>query len=246
MRGVMKITYIAHSGFYADAGDAGFLFDYYKGKLPDIEAGKPLVVFVSHHHPDHYNPVIFRLAEKYPYVNYVISKDVYLQPVFREYREKGVELTDKITVCRKNSRQELLLQNGRKLLIDTLSSTDEGVAYLLEYGNRRIYHAGDLNRWVWKEESKAYNNNMESSYRRELEKLRDKPIDVAFVPLDPRQREEAFGGLELFLEYTDSRIVFPMHFWTKYRIIRKFCEAHPEYEGKIARIEKRGQSFEVR
>ena len=77
---VMKVTYIAHSGFYVDTGDAGFLFDYYKGKLPDVEADKPLIVFVSHHHPDHYNPVIFRLAEKYPNVRYVVSKDVYLRP----------------------------------------------------------------------------------------------------------------------------------------------------------------------
>lgn len=242
---VMKVTYIAHSGFYVDTGDAGFLFDYYKGKLPDVEADKPLIVFVSHHHPDHYNPVIFRLAEKYPNVRYVVSKDVYLRPVFREYREKGIELTDRITVCRRNSEAEFQLPNGRELSITTLTSTDEGVAYLLAYGDRIIYHAGDLNRWVWKEESKAYNNNMESAYRRELEKLRGRSIDVAFVPLDPRQREEAFGGLELFLEYTDSRIVFPMHFWTKYKIIRRFCEAHPEYADRIAGIERRGQTFEV-
>ncbi|MCH5266319.1 MAG: MBL fold metallo-hydrolase [Lachnospiraceae bacterium] len=241
----MEVTYIAHSGFFLDVGDAGFLFDYYKGKLPDMGKDKPLVVFVSHWHPDHYNPEIFALAKKYPQVHYVLSKDVHFQRAVSEYQQQGVELSGKITVCPRDSVQELMLEGGQLLHITSLRSTDEGVAYLLAYEGRTIYHAGDLNRWVWKEESKAYNNNMESNYRRELEKLRGKKIDVAFVPLDPRQREEAFGGMELFLEYTESRIVFPMHFWTKYRIIHKFCEAHPEYAEQIVRIQRRGQRFSL-
>ncbi|MCH5251773.1 MAG: MBL fold metallo-hydrolase [Lachnospiraceae bacterium] len=241
----MEITYIAHSGFFLDMGDIGFLFDYYKGKLPDMGTDRPLVVFVSHWHPDHYNPEIFTLTKKYPHVHYVLSKDVHFRRVVSEYRQQGIELSEKITVCRRDSFQDLTLEGGRQLHITTLRSTDEGVAYFLEYEGRTIYHAGDLNRWVWKGESKAYNNNMDSNYRRELEKIRGRRIDVAFVPLDPRQREEAFGGMKLFLEYTESRMVFPMHFWTKYRIIRRFCEAYPEYAGQIARIERRGQKFSL-
>ena len=34
--------------------------------------------------------------------------------------------------------------------IRTLRSTDEGVAYLVSYRGKRIYHAGDLNWWHWR------------------------------------------------------------------------------------------------
>ena len=59
----MKIIYIAHSGFLLDTGNAYFLFDYYKGMLPAIDKDKPLVVFVSHKHQDHFTPQIFSLAD---------------------------------------------------------------------------------------------------------------------------------------------------------------------------------------
>lgn len=85
----MKVTYIYHSGFLVETDSAAFLFDYWQGKLPErilkhsCKAGfpqssgrrgdvpsspdvsrlpsKPLYVFVSHSHGDHYNPEIFAL-----------------------------------------------------------------------------------------------------------------------------------------------------------------------------------------
>ena len=56
---MLKITYIEHSGFLLETENAVFLFDYYKGALPQINPQKPLFVFVSHKHGDHYNPDIF-------------------------------------------------------------------------------------------------------------------------------------------------------------------------------------------
>ncbi len=34
--------------------------------------------------------------------------------------------------------------------IRTLRSTDEGVAFVVHYAGKTIYHAGDLNWWHWK------------------------------------------------------------------------------------------------
>ena len=76
---------------------------------------------------------------------------------------------------------------------------------------------------------------MRANFYRELEQLKGLEIDVAFVPLDPRQGKEAFGGLEAFLEYTDTRKAFPMHCWGEYDIIDRFLRKHPEYE-KIRRF----------
>ena len=61
----MKVTYIGHSGFLLETEEINFLFDYYEGEIPILEKEKPLVVFVSHSHHDHYNPEIFALLAVY-------------------------------------------------------------------------------------------------------------------------------------------------------------------------------------
>lgn len=237
----MKVTYIGHSGFLMETEDACFLFDYYRGEIPQIE--KDLVVFVSHKHEDHYNRDIFELVRKYPKVQFVLSKDIWTKRLAEACREKGLEPESHMLVAAKNAEYSMELLNGKRLEIETLKSTDEGVAYFLTCEGKHFYHAGDLNLWIWEEESKQYNNNMKASYFKELEKLKGRKIDVAFVPLDPRQGENAFLGLASFMEYTESRHVFPMHFWGKYEIIGSFLEQYPEYYDRIEKIEKQGQEF---
>ena len=50
----MKITYIHHSAFLVETESAYLLFDYFQGKLPEFSEEKPLYVFASHRHPDHF------------------------------------------------------------------------------------------------------------------------------------------------------------------------------------------------
>lgn len=242
----MKVTYLAHSGFMLETATADFIFDYEKGVLPARKADKPLVVMVSHKHPDHYNPVIFTWIKQYPNIQYVVSRDVPVKWKIAELKVQGTDLSERVTVVRKNTEQELILSNGKSLKLATLKSTDEGVAYLLEYEGKTIYHAGDLNLWVWEGESKQYNDNMTRAYFKELEKMKGRKIDIAFVPLDKRQEKSAFLGMESFLQYTESKVVFPMHFWERYEITDEFLIKHPEYEDRIKRITAKGQSFEIK
>lgn len=240
----MKITYISHSGFMLEMEDVCFLFDYDQGEIPAIEKEKDMVVFVSHKHADHYNPEIFSLAKKYSHIQFVVSKDVPVKWQIIKYKEQGIDLTERVTVVRKNTEYMLSLENGKPLRIETLKSTDEGVAFLLNYEEKTYYHAGDLNLWVWEGESRQYNENMERAYFRELDKLREKALEVAFVPLDPRQGEDAYAGLKSFLDYTKCQKVFPMHFWGEFDIIDKFLQKYPAYAKQIEKIERNGQTFE--
>lgn len=239
----MTVTYIAHSGFLLELEDVYFLFDYYKGEIPKLNQDKDVYVFVSHRHSDHFNPEIFNLLKENASVQYVLSKDVPVKRLIEQYKQHGVFLENNITKVQKDERKEIFLTNGKNLRITTLKSTDEGVAFLLCYEGKTYYHAGDLNLWVWEGETKQYNNNMRANYLRELDKIKNLNIDVAFVPLDPRQEKDAFGGLEVFMEYTDSKRVFPMHFWGNYNIIKDFLEKHPEYEEQIMVIRQEGQKF---
>ena len=75
---MMKITYIGHSGFFVEMEDACFLFDYYKGTIPETDGKtKKCGVFVSHRHHDHYNEEIFQAAGKNSGIYTYYFPDVY-------------------------------------------------------------------------------------------------------------------------------------------------------------------------
>lgn len=236
------ITYIDHSGFFVELPDVAFLFDYYRGEIPAVQ-DKPLIVFVSHRHQDHYNPEIFELIKTYPEIYFVLAKGVPVKRQTERYAAGGNDLAGHIISVKKNVTQPLTLQNGKSLEITTLKSTDEGVAFLLNYAGKKIYHAGDLNRWVWEGESKQYNDNMRGAYLREMMKLDETEIDVAFVPLDPRLEEHAFEGIEVFLEHAKAEKLFPMHFWGDYKVISEFLKKHPELTERVRNINSTGQLF---
>ena len=58
----MDITFVYHSCFLVELESCSLLFDWYGGDLPDMDRSKPLYVFNSHHHGDHYSPEIFTLG----------------------------------------------------------------------------------------------------------------------------------------------------------------------------------------
>ena len=95
----------------------------------------------------------------------------------------------------------------------TLGSTDEGVAFLVETEGKTIFHAGDLHLWYWDDDTEAERQEMYRRYMAEIEKLRGRRIDVAFLVLDSRQTEpDALPGIELFNDITDTAYIFPMHY----------------------------------
>ena len=73
---MIKVTYLDHSGFLVELEDAYFLFDYYKGRLPQIDLEKKMVVLVSHAHHDHYRKDIFNLRKHFREIRYVLSSDI--------------------------------------------------------------------------------------------------------------------------------------------------------------------------
>lgn len=226
----MRITYIFHSGFLVETASCYYLFDYYKGTLPVLKTDKPILVFASHRHQDHYNPEIFRLLRELgmQQITAVLAKDIPTQ----KYPE-DIE-TIKVTF-----HQTYTLPFGTTL--KTLLSTDEGVAFLLECPEGTIYHAGDLNDWVWAEETEQYNKQMTGSYRHEINMLKDTPIDVAFLPLDPRQERDYARGMLYFLQKVKVQKVYPMHYWEQPEIMKTFLEEYPEYQDTIIYTEGKGE-----
>lgn len=229
----MKVTYIQHSSFLVELESCYLLFDYFQGEIPALDAGKELYVFVSHRHGDHFSPVIFDLAGKYPDVQYVISDDIW-------QRRVPEELYGQIVFMGSGEEKTVGM-----IHVKTYRSTDEGVAFLLEADGVSIYHAGDLNHWYWKGEDKSWNHQMGKKYHEELENMRGQKVDLAFLPVDSRLEEYYCLGADEFMKAIGAKVVFPMHFWGDYGVGKRWKaeECAREYCDRIVEIERQGEEF---
>ena len=242
----MQITFIDHSSFYVDLKNVGFLFDWYKGELPSIDVNKQLYVFSSHKHHDHFNMEIFQKLADYPNVHYVFSKDIRLSSNYLERNGVVPTVKEEITYVGKNQSYELG-DGDRKILVETLTSTDAGVAFVVTYEGKVLYHAGDLNWWSWPGEEFEEENKMEREYTNEINKLKGRHLDVAFVVLDPRQEERYWWGFDYFMKVVGAEKVFPMHCWGNYSVIdlllQKDCAK--SYLDQVVPIEHVNQTFTI-
>ncbi len=161
-----KITYIRHSCFLLELPEANFIFDYWRdpsdsgsksrGEIPEfirrLPEEKPLYLLVSHGHKDHYNPEIFGWAEHFADARFIVSNDVW---------KRCRHIASPTSVYhgpRVDPERLVRLLPGERfsqgdISISAFPSTDIGNSYMVIAGGKRIFHAGDLNAWIWLEES---------------------------------------------------------------------------------------------
>lgn len=242
----MEVTYIYHSCYIVELDEIVLVFDYFKGDLPEWEKDKKVFFFVSHKHQDHFTLKLFEFTEKYKDVTFVLSKDIKFTDKYLMHHKINPTVKERIVYVGKDVSLELELVN-QKLRIETLRSTDEGVAFLITYNNTTIYHAGDLNWWSWSGLPETENADMAKRYMQEIDKLEGRKIDVAFVVLDPRQEERYWWGMDYFLKKTNANVVFPMHCWEKYGIIKQFINEKKSegYCDRVINVEGEGMHFHI-
>ncbi len=204
----MRVTHIYHSGFAVELPVCTLLFDWYTGELPKLRRDLPLVVFVSHEHYDHYGQCIWPLREQFANVCYVLDKDV----------AKDAPADARVIAVEPHKTYELQLgttpgANPVALSVQALESNDEGVAFVVHICGTSIYFSGDLNSWQWDRPAEE-NAASEMFFRTELSRIAPAPVDLAFVPLDPRLKDPA-AGIAAFMDVVGTRALFPMHYWDR-------------------------------
>ena len=229
----MQIIFIHHSCFLVELDDKVLIFDYFDGdkvegmhftgKLPSYEPDTKIYMFASHSHKDHYDMDILRLADKYPNIHYVFSKDIRISPHFLSKHGIDPAVRDRVTFVSPDNTYHV-----DDLDIMTLRSTDAGVAFYVASNGVSLFHAGDLNDWEWDGAGDLINGRVRRAFRHEIKKLSEKPINVAFFPMDPKLMEYQFKGFDYFLQNTSAEFVFPMHMWQDYSgiIIITYCATH--------------------
>lgn len=247
----MNVLFIHHSCFIVELDTKVLVFDYFngdrvnnftfRGTLPAYDADTPMYFFASHKHQDHFDMDIYRQAERYENIHYIISKDAKLSPGFLKKHGIDPAIREKITYVTNN--EEYVVDDMK---IRTYLSTDAGVAFAVEADGKHIYHAGDLHDWIWEGAGDLVNGKMERGYRYQISRMADTYFDVAFVVLDPRLEQHKFKGFDYFLKNVSAKYVFPMHCWQNYGIIGEYLSriSNPAFTGRIMRIEHENQIFE--
>ena len=223
----MKVTFLAHSGFLLELKRVNLLFDYIGGELPPLN-DRPLLVFASHCHGDHFSESIFSLADGSRDVRFILGFDIPHQG-----RED----------CAYVGADEMLSPLPG-VLVETLASTDEGVAFLLTVGEETIFHAGDLNWWHWEGEPDPWNPKMAEDFQRICAALEGRFISLAMLPLDPRQGTDGYRGAKHFLETASIARFLPMHQWEKFGFTDAFLAACPQFRDVTEKVTENGQTFE--
>ena len=222
----ISIDYIGHSGFLVETETSLMLFDYYRGDLSVLDAkpaDKPLFVFASHAHGDHYNPVILKLAEKEREVHYLFSFDIRCRVRKRAAQDLGIRFLDA-------DRSYEIPGLG---MVETFFSTDEGVAFYIDTGTAAIFHAGDLNWWDWEGEPADWLADQARVFKREVSKISGKRIDAAFVVLDDRLEKNYDKGMRWFLSVCTPAYTLPMHFWEDRTVVKRYLAQSPQTETVI-------------
>lgn len=134
----MKLTYIFHSGFVLETERCVLVFDYWMDPA-GVMAGyigtqKPVYVFSSHFHEDHFTKEIFKWKERIPCITYILSKDI--------LKRRRASREDADVWMAKGSTWE-----DENLSVIATGSNDSGVSWIVEVDGKRIFHAGDLCNW---------------------------------------------------------------------------------------------------
>ena len=224
----MQITYLGHSGFLVETEHFLLLFDYYTGEVPSLDSRKKLLVFASHHHPDHMNGSVFSICAGHPSVQYILSRDISAALPAR-FGITGVHAM-KYGEC-------LTLED---CVIHTLRSTDCGVAFLVQCDGRTIYHAGDLNLWLWPGMEKQQSFAMMRRYMEYTAPLKDYSVDLAFLTLDNRQGDAAFCNMDYYMRHFDIAAAVPMHYFGTTEIADRLIRdpSSEPYRDRIRKMEE--------
>ena len=273
----MTLTYIFHSGFVLETDSAILVFDYWLDPsrvMPSVlKKQKPLYVFSSHFHEDHFTKEIFEWRNLRQDITYILSKDILRR------RRANKEDADVWLAKGGTWRDE-------RIAVWALGSTDSGVSWIVETEGRRIFHAGDLNNWYAKflpdavPGQKMYSFEMEEvfdpiahekQYLGELKDIRKAVIkretselvqmaereqarpkvkiadgfDVVMFPIDGRIGNGYTLGGRQFIERFKVGLFVPMHFTTGFESAWRFKEFTEEKKIPFWAISREGETIGI-
>jgi L-ascorbate metabolism protein UlaG (beta-lactamase superfamily) len=226
--GQVYIVYLDHSGWAVSTQNHFLIFDYWERRHrpknaglrdgfinPDEIKDRNVVVFTSHEHSDHYDPVILDWRGKIRNLKYVFGWKAMEGPNFINCEFKRERFTldemEVLTVCHN---------------FDRIPES----AFLIHIDGITLYYAGD-HAHSQGEGNAVYKNNIEYLA------ANSEKIDLAFFP--------TFGGHDYMIEKLKPTYSFPMHDGGRELQYKKFAERAErlKLKTKVIDAEANGDAF---
>ncbi len=239
----VTIWHLGHSGVAVEIGRRVLIFDYADDRPvdggergfdsgvvdPGDLAGREVVVFISHEHHDHFWPDAIAWLEGVPGLRFVVSPEV-ARADRRFAVRRGV-----IDVVGPDADRRV-----GDLRVETLRSTDSGVAFLVEVDGLTIYHSGDHAAWNWDRGEGVPARFVDDLLR----PLDGRTIDIAFQVSDPRFHDAGWGGAVAFAERLQPRLLVPIHMNGDYSKMGRLAGElrQSSFGGDFWQVRRRGES----
>jgi L-ascorbate metabolism protein UlaG (beta-lactamase superfamily) len=239
MQRQLKVTYHYNSGFSVRVGGTLLVFDYWEGenrRLSDVgrlnqsilAAYEQVIVFVSHSHSDHLDPVVYEWRETLPEITYVVSSDL---PIGK--RGRRIAPLEEITL-------------SKDISVKAFDSTDLGVSFLVSAYGMNIFHAGDLNLWHWRQESSLREiEAADEAFQAACEPIPSGVIDLCLFPVDPRQGYLYDAGANQFILNKKPRLFIPMHWQDRPEVAVDFARRARTAQTEVLALTHPGESATV-
>ncbi len=206
METTLTVTYYHHAGFSVTDGTILLIFDYWQGEnnellscplTADEFAGyKKVYVFVSNDREDHFDETVFSWDRAASNITYIIAGNM-----DAEHRKKarGLEM---------NEGEDLKLEG---VDIHAYGSSDRGISLMVTLDGLKIFYAGELNLWHWREESSLSEiQEAERAFENAMAPIEKQHVDLAMFPLDPRMGGLFDAGANHFIMSVKPRLFIPM------------------------------------
>lgn len=212
------VWFLGHSGWAVKTRSHLLVFDYFsQGEVPASPAlcnghinpaeigGQKVAVFASHHHGDHFDPIIFQWREHLSNITYFLGLEPEEAPAY-EFMPERME------------------KSFGDLEITTIHSTDAGVGMVVEVDGLSIFHPGDhANGRI----------GLMKEFTDEIDFLASRDIrpDICFMGIrgcSLGSPEEVMEGVHYTLRKLEPKIFIPMHAGAQGHLYRQFigeCQA---------------------
>ena len=230
------------------------IFDFWldpKNVMPSfLQKDKPMYVFASHFHEDHFNKQILEWRKRKNNITYILSKDIV------RHRRAGKEDAD-VWLAKGG------VWSDGAISVWALGSTDYGVSWIVETEGKKIFHAGDLNNWYAKFLPDARPGEMihsdemnedidpiahEKQFLGELKDIRkiSDNFDVVMFPVDARIGNGYTLGGRQFIERFNVGLFVPMHFVASgFESAWRFKEYADEKNVSFWKIKREGETIVI-
>ncbi|MFP4143431.1 MAG: MBL fold metallo-hydrolase [Thermoplasmata archaeon] len=233
------VTYWYHSCFTVEMEDKVLLFDYpgrgmdrhKDSKINAMVEGSKLYVFFSHVHGDHFSPEVTKFIENAEKTHLLLSSDIPVKSITEKISDE-----ESLTSMKPEE-----LYNIDDIEVRTWKSNDAGLAFLINYKEKKIYYGGDLAMWNWPEWNEEKVKEHVKVFDDVIEELKDENVDIAFSNMD--ERLPSWSGPVEFIEKVKPKYFVPMHTFGNEDWIDDLIEAKIDAGSEIFHYESPGDRF---